>query len=150
RKTNRTVCLSGVRRKAIADAKPAWRIDAKAYISGRKIMPARVWLIIGILGLNISLLSGQDSLWEQHLAKARKLRADAHYKEAETEYLAAVEAAQAFGAGHPKMARSLNNLAALYQDQGRYAEAETLYQRATAIWERNPGSEEDLAAGFNN
>ena len=113
-------------------------------------MPARVWLIIGILGLNICLLSGQDSLWEQHLAKARKLRAEARYKEAETEYLAAVETAQAFGADNPRMARSLNNLAALYQDQGRYADAETLYRRATAIWERSPGSEEDLAAGLNN
>ncbi len=31
------------------------------------------------------------------------------------------------------MATSLNNLAALYHDQGQYAKAEPLYQRALAI-----------------
>jgi tetratricopeptide (TPR) repeat protein len=30
----------------------------------------------------------------------------------------------------------LNNLAALYDDQGKYEEAEPLYQRAQAIYER--------------
>ncbi len=36
------------------------------------------------------------------------------------------------------MARSLNNLAGLYQGQGKYAEAEPLYQRSLAIREKAP------------
>ncbi len=34
------------------------------------------------------------------------------------------------------MAAGLNNLALLYYDQGRYAEAEPLQKRALAIWEK--------------
>ncbi len=37
------------------------------------------------------------------------------------------------GPDHPDVAQSLNNLAFLYEDQGRYAEAEPLYKRALAI-----------------
>jgi tetratricopeptide (TPR) repeat protein len=43
------------------------------------------------------------------------------------------------GAEHPATAATLNNLASLYQDQGRYAEAERLYQRTLAIAERALG-----------
>lgn len=43
---------------------------------------------------------------------------------------------QKLGATHPSTARSLNNLAELYRAQGKYAEAEPLYQRALAICER--------------
>ena len=39
------------------------------------------------------------------------------------------------------MAISLNNLAALYDDQGRYGEAEPLYQRALGIREKVLGPE---------
>ena len=39
------------------------------------------------------------------------------------------------------MARSLNNLASLYQAQGDYARAEPLYRRSLAIWEKALGPE---------
>ncbi len=49
------------------------------------------------------------------------------------------------------MASSLNNLAALYQTQGRYAEAEPLYQRSLAIVEKALGSEHpDVATSLEN
>ena len=49
------------------------------------------------------------------------------------------------------MATSLNNLAGLYQAQGKYAEAEPLYQRALAIWEKALGPEHpDVATSLNN
>ena len=35
---------------------------------------------------------------------------------------------------HPDTAGSLNNLAGLNRDQGKYEEAESLYQRALAIY----------------
>jgi tetratricopeptide (TPR) repeat protein len=41
----------------------------------------------------------------------------------------------------PDTAGSLNNLAGLYHNQGKYAEAEPLYRRALAICERTLGSE---------
>ena len=46
---------------------------------------------------------------------------------------------------------SLNNLAVLYQGQGRYAEAEPLYKRALAIREKALGPDHpDVAASLNN
>ena len=39
------------------------------------------------------------------------------------------------------MATTLNNLAVLYQAQGKYADAEPLYKLALAIWEKALGPE---------
>jgi hypothetical protein len=39
---------------------------------------------------------------------------------------------EAFGPEHPRTARSLNNIAALYRATGAYAKAEPLYQRVLA------------------
>ena len=43
------------------------------------------------------------------------------------------------GPDHADTATSLNNLAGLYHDQGRYGEAEPLFRRALAIRERALG-----------
>ena len=49
------------------------------------------------------------------------------------------------------MATDLNNLALLFHAQGRTAEAEPLYQRALAIWEKALGPEHlHLAKGLQN
>jgi tetratricopeptide (TPR) repeat protein len=55
------------------------------------------------------------------------------------------------GPDHPDVARSLNNLADLYERQGRYAEALPLFQRALAIRERAAGPDHpDTATSMNN
>ena len=47
--------------------------------------------------------------------------------------------------------RLLNNLALLYRDQGRYAEAEPYYKRSLAISEKALGSEHpDVGTSLNN
>jgi tetratricopeptide (TPR) repeat protein len=49
------------------------------------------------------------------------------------------------------LATSLNNLAELYRNQGRYTEAEPLYLRSLAIWEKQLGADHPLvAASLNN
>jgi hypothetical protein len=45
------------------------------------------------------------------------------------------------GPEHPDVADSLHDLASLYYRQGRYPEAEPLYQRALAIREQQLGPE---------
>jgi tetratricopeptide (TPR) repeat protein len=45
-----------------------------------------------------------------------------------------------YGPNHPKVATCLHNLAELCKNQGRYNEAESLYQRALTICERTLGS----------
>jgi tetratricopeptide (TPR) repeat protein len=55
------------------------------------------------------------------------------------------------GPEHPDVATSLNNLAALYHNQGQYAKAEPLYQRALAIREKALGAEHPkVATSLNN
>ena len=56
-----------------------------------------------------------------------------------------------FGANHPNVATSLNNLAELYQNEGRYADAETLLKRSLAINEKARGSNNaNVALSLNN
>jgi tetratricopeptide (TPR) repeat protein len=40
------------------------------------------------------------------------------------------------GPEHPGLATDLNNLALLYQDQGKYGEAEPLFRRSLGIFEK--------------
>lgn len=56
-----------------------------------------------------------------------------------------------FFTGRDDQAGSLNNLAELYREQRRYEEAEPLYQRSIAIWEKTVGPEDPcMAQGLNN
>lgn len=49
------------------------------------------------------------------------------------------------------LAKSLNNLAGLYQEAGRYQEAEPLYNRTLKIWEKQLGENHpNVAASLNN
>ncbi|NCS30836.1 MAG: CHAT domain-containing protein, partial [Microcystis aeruginosa F13-15] len=58
---------------------------------------------------------------------------------------------QQLGDNHPSTATSLNNLAGLYQSQGRYSEAEPFYKEALAIWKKQLGDNHpDTATSLNN
>ena len=55
------------------------------------------------------------------------------------------------GKDHPDVATSLNNLAELYRVQGKYDQAEPLYQRSLAIREKTLGKDyPDVATSLNN
>ena len=55
------------------------------------------------------------------------------------------------GAEHPSVATSLNNLAGLYESQGRYTEAEPLYIKALDMRKKLLGAEHpDVASSLNN
>jgi CHAT domain-containing protein/Tfp pilus assembly protein PilF len=55
------------------------------------------------------------------------------------------------GPAHPDVAKSLNALAVLYNNQGHYADAEPLYKRALAIREKALGPDHpDVAQSLNN
>ncbi|MBX9687835.1 MAG: tetratricopeptide repeat protein [Candidatus Obscuribacterales bacterium] len=71
--------------------------------------------------------------------------------EAEVKFLAALEEAEKFGEEDARLALSLNNLAAMYHEQGKYTMAEPLYKRALDIrinihGERHP----DIALNHHN
>ena len=52
---------------------------------------------------------------------------------------AAATCERQLGGDHPDMASSLHNLASLYKAQGRYTEAEPLFQRALVIYQQQFG-----------
>ena len=58
---------------------------------------------------------------------------------------------KSFGANHTIVGLTLNNLARLYGDQGRYVEAEPLYQRSLMIREAALGAAHpDIATTLNS
>lgn len=71
--------------------------------------------------------------------------------EAELRFLAALEEAEKFGEDDPRLALSLNNLAAMYHEQGKYTMAEPLYLRALDIRNRVHGEKHaDIALNHHN
>lgn len=72
--------------------------------------------------------------------------------EAEVKFLAALEEAEKFGETDPRLALSLNNLAAMYHEQGKFTMAEPLYKRSLAIREAVHGQEPhaDIALNHHN
>ncbi len=93
----------------------------------------------------------QGDPWQSYMAAGGKAYQQSNYPEAEKQWAAAVKEAEGFGPQDPRLATSLNNLAALYHDQGRYAEAEPLYKRSQAIWEKTLGPDHpDVAPSLNN
>ena len=71
---------------------------------------------------------------------------------AEAAATAALEAATAqYGPDHPAVATGLNNLAAVYRAEKKYAEAAPLYERALALREKTlPPDHPDVAVSLNN
>jgi tetratricopeptide (TPR) repeat protein len=83
---------------------------------------------------------------------ARYLQERVRYQEAEMLYQRALHIReQQGGLEHSDVAATLNNLAALYLDQGKYEQAEPLHQRALHIREQQGGPDHpDVAATLNN
>ncbi len=106
-------------------------------------------VLIGGIALWLIYAPNQGAKWESYIAAAQQAYQQADCAEAEKQSEAALKEAEAFD--DVRLATSLNNLALLYKAQGRYAEAEPLYQRALAIREKALGPEPpDVATSLEN
>ncbi len=111
------------------------------------------WLLVGLVCLALWPVhaSAQGGQWNTLNAAGIEAYQRGDYAEAEKQWSAALKEAEGFGPQDPRLATSLNDLAGLYHDQGRYAEAEPLYKRSQAIWEKTLGPDHpDVAASLNN
>ena len=94
--------------------------------------------------------STQTTEWKEFFDAANRLRREGHFVDAEKAYLAAVTKAEALGATDPRLASTLSNLAGLFRDKGRYAEAVGMYHRSVAIYQVTDGRKSPEASGVLN
>ena len=115
----------------------------------------RKWLLVGLaliggIALWIMYAPNQGAKWESYITAGQQAYQQADYAEAEKQFEAALKEAEAFGPDEVRLATSLNELGLVYDAQGRYAEAEPLYQRSMAIWEKALGPDHpDVGQSLN-
>lgn len=73
------------------------------------------------------------------------------YAKAEEAFVAAMKVAESFPDSDPRLAKTLNNMAALCHTQGKFQMAEDYYVKSLAIHERNHGQEHpEVAINLHN
>jgi tetratricopeptide (TPR) repeat protein len=88
----------------------------------------------------VTPLAAQEERWNELNAQVVQLYQQNKFVEAVAPAQESLRIAEAtFGAHHPNVAKSLNNLAELYRGQGHFADAEPLSKRALAIREEALG-----------
>ncbi len=88
----------------------------------------------------------QETQWKKHMDAALEAHRQGHYGDAEKLMEAALKEAERFGPEDLRLGTTLNNLAELYRDQGKYAEAEPLYKRSLVIVVKVLGPEHPYSA----
>ena len=97
------------------------------------------WLLAGLLWLALwpAAARGQSPELQEAYDSSMALYAKDYYEEALPFAKKALRLGrQEFGLDHPTTATLRNNLAALYEAQGAYAEAELLFKRTLTIYEK--------------
>jgi tetratricopeptide (TPR) repeat protein len=118
-------------------------------MNGKTILLLMAGLIGFLGGPALGFADGQS--WDAHMSAGNQLAAQGRYDEAEAEFLNAAAEANGFGPHDTRLATSLNNLASLYQGQGKYIQAELLYQQSLGCLEVALGPEHPfLTAALTN
>ena len=115
----------------------------------------RAFLVVGsLLSLSTCVFNQdtlQETLWDAYIDEGSKAYSEQDFAEAEKQYVAALKEAEKFGPQDARLINSLDSLASLYEAQGKWVEAEPLYQRTVAIQENLLGLEHpDVADNLNN
>ncbi len=93
-----------------------------------------------------------SDIWKSLVEEGNAAYANGKIPEAEVKFLAALEEAEKFNEDDPRLALSLNNLAAMYHEEGKYTMAEPLYKRALDIRQKIHGEQHhpDIALNHHN
>lgn len=91
------------------------------------------------------------AIWNRHMTRGQFLYEAGKYDAAARQLKIALATAEKFGPRDIRLASTLNRLADVYHDQGKYAEAEPLYKRSLVLTRRILGPDHpDVAANLNN
>ncbi|OIQ99009.1 tetratricopeptide repeat protein [mine drainage metagenome] len=108
-------------------------------------------LFVGLALLCAAPAHAQDGKWPALNREGMALLQNGEYaRGAEVTKSAIVIAEQEMGPDHPEVATSLNNLAAIYVHQGKYAQAVLLYKRSLTIYKKALGVRYALASAGEN
>ena len=97
------------------------------------------------ISLSVVLLScaitvmADEARWQQYMHAGEEAYQGGDYGEAVRQFQFGLKESEHFGEEDARFAQSLNDLAFLYQAQGRLDEAEPLYERSLAIREETLG-----------
>jgi tetratricopeptide (TPR) repeat protein len=101
------------------------------------------WLaFLFVLALWPAAAGGQAPAWNDAMAAGETAFAAMDLAEARTHFEAALEAAEGFAPGDPRLGLTLADLGTVLNGLGDYAEAEPLFERALRIWEKSPPESE--------
>lgn len=99
-------------------------------------------VISGLLLSSPPAAWSRDAAWEGMINTGRAALQQRNFSEAERQFEAALEAAERFPPGDPRLGKSYNNLAAAYYAQENYARAEPLMRRALSLLQESLGPED--------
>jgi len=104
-----------------------------------------------LLCLSGSATFAEQADWQKATAAAKASRQNGNYSDAVALYKQALEIQEKkMGPNSAEVATTLNNLAVVYQEESKDAEAEPLYRRSLQIWEKLRGTNKQVAASLLN
>jgi tetratricopeptide (TPR) repeat protein len=96
--------------------------------------------------MTVTGAAAQDSLWETPFKAGIEAKLGGHAAEAEKQFTAALKAADQFGPTDGRRTNTIRRLAGSLDDQGKYAQAESLIKDQMKNDEKNSGADgEDVA-----
>ena len=94
---------------------------------------------LGALVLVSTPVLAGEAEWKAHMDAGTLAYSAGDYRAATERFEAALREAESFGRSDPRLAKTLSDLALLYDAQGRFAEAEPLLRRSLEILEKALG-----------
>jgi tetratricopeptide (TPR) repeat protein len=88
-----------------------------------------------------AVVSSQDTVWMERAKAGFKALMEGKHAEAERHYKDALKEAEGFGENDWRLGATLEGLASAYKGQRKYSEAESLYKRAIAVFQKSKGPE---------
>ncbi len=102
----------------------------------------RVLALLVVLALWPTAAGSQAPAWDEAMAAGEVAFAAMDLAEARKGFEAALEAAEGFAPGDPRLGLTLTGLGTVLNGLGDYAAAEPLFERALTIWEGSPPESE--------
>jgi len=100
-----------------------------------------IFPLVILICLYPEVTSANEASWQRYVQSGQLALQQGRHERAEKQFMAALEDAEAMGERNPRLAITLNLLGEAYRIQGKFLEAEPLFQRALTLGEQSLGKE---------